>query len=88
MDEPFGILPEEVGPSDAQQCVRCELSKQRTRVIWGEGNPRAKIMMILDNPGAREDRQGDAFLCGTREMLQRGMREVGLDMDSSTLRIC
>ena len=39
-------------------------------------------MMILDNPGAREDRQGNSFLCGTRETLQRGMREAGLDTDS------
>ncbi len=36
-------------------------------------------MMILDNPGAREDREGNSFLCGTRETLQLGMREAGLD---------
>ncbi|TVY10730.1 uracil-DNA glycosylase [Paenibacillus cremeus] len=36
-------------------------------------------MMILDNPGAREDRQGNSFLCGTRETLQLGMREAGID---------
>lgn len=81
-DEPFVILPEEQGPPGTQQCERCELSKQRTRVIWGEGNPVARILMILDNPGAREDRQGNTFLCGTRETLQRGMREAGLDTDS------
>lgn len=82
MDDPFTILPEEAAPPHARQCERCELSGQRTRVIWGEGNPNAPIMMILDNPGAREDRQGIEFLCGTRETLQLGMREAGLDIGS------
>jgi len=82
VDNPFHILPEEAAPQDLQHCDRCELSKQRTRVIWGEGNSSASLLMIMDNPGAREDRQGDSFLCGTRETLQRGMREAGLDIGS------
>ncbi|WP_373994930.1 uracil-DNA glycosylase [Paenibacillus thiaminolyticus] len=82
MDHPFVILPEEQAPEGIQHCELCELSKQRTRVIWGEGNPKAKLMMILDNPGAREDRQGSSFLCGTRETLQLGMREAGIDTNS------
>jgi len=82
MEHPFVILPEEPAPEGVEHCERCELSKQRTRVIWGEGNPRAPLMLILDNPGAREDRQGNSFLCGTRETLQLGMREAGLDTDS------
>lgn len=79
MDQPFVILPEEQAPEGIEHCELCELSKQRTRVIWGEGNPKASLMMILDNPGAREDREGNSFLCGTRETLQLGMREAGLD---------
>lgn len=38
-------------------------------------------MLILDNPGAREDREGNSFLCGTRETLQFGMREAGIDVN-------
>lgn len=82
MDHPFVLLPEEAAPQGVQHCDRCELSKQRTRVVWGEGNPDAPVFLILDNPGAREDRQGNSFLCGTRETLQRGLREAGLDTDS------
>ena len=48
----------------------------------GEGNPQGSLMMILDNPGAREDREGNPFLCGTRETLQLGMREAGMDIHS------
>lgn len=75
------ILKEEAPPAHASQCDRCELSKQRKRVIWGEGNPQAPIFILLDNPGAREDKEGHPFVCGTRETLQLGMMEVGLDID-------
>lgn len=78
MDRSFVIWPEEQAPEGVEHCELCELSKQRTRVIWGEGNPKAPFMMILDNPGAREDRQGNSFLCGTRETLQLGMSEAGI----------
>src|SRR5690606_13686148 len=81
MDHPFVILPEEQAPKGIEHCELCELSKQRNRLIWGEGNPRASLMMILDNPGAREDRQGNSFLCGTRETLQLGMREAGIEVN-------
>ncbi|WP_201305338.1 uracil-DNA glycosylase [Paenibacillus puerhi] len=81
-NESLVILPEESAPQAVKDCTRCELANQRTRVIWGEGNPAAPILLILDNPGAREDRHGSSFLCGTRETLQRGIKEAGLETDS------
>jgi len=78
---PFRVLPEEEAPACAKHCERCGLARQRTRVVWGEGNPQAKIMLILDNPGAREDREGREFLCGTRETLQLGLSQAGLTPD-------
>lgn len=82
MDHPCIILPEEQAPEGIQHCERCGLFKQGSRVIWGEGNPQASLMMVLDNPGAREDREGSPFLCGTRETLQLGIREAGMDINS------
>jgi uracil-DNA glycosylase family 4 len=73
------VFPEEAPPAFAEACGLCELAKQRKRVIWGEGNPEAPIYMILDNPGAREDKEGNPFVCGTRETLQQGLHETGLD---------
>jgi len=35
MDHPFVILPEEQAPEGIEHCELCELSKQRTRVVWG-----------------------------------------------------
>ncbi|MFD1953199.1 uracil-DNA glycosylase [Paenibacillus thailandensis] len=77
-DSPFVILPEEAAPLHLRHCDRCELCGHRARVIWGEGNPSAPLFFILDNPGAREDREGNPFLCGTRETLRLGMREAGI----------
>ena len=76
------ILPEDAVPAISQSCRQCELCKQRTRVIWGEGNPSAPIFVVLDNPGAREDKNGRPFLCGTRETLQLAAHEAGLDLSS------
>nr|WP_275984098.1 uracil-DNA glycosylase [Paenibacillus hamazuiensis] len=73
-------MPEEAPPEHAVHCERCELHRQRTRVIWGEGNPEAPVLVLLDNPGAREDKEGNPFVCGTRETLQMGAAAVGIDL--------
>lgn len=74
------ILPEDPAPSYAIQCQNCELAKHRNRVIWGEGYPDAPIFILLDNPGAREDREGNAYVCGTRDTLQHGLYEAGINI--------
>ncbi|MFD0713210.1 uracil-DNA glycosylase [Paenibacillus sp. GCM10027626] len=76
------LLKEEPPPPFAVQCQKCELSNHRERVIWGEGNPSAKIFILLDNPGMREDAEGNPFVCGTRETLQRGILDAGMELDN------
>lgn len=75
------VWPEAPTPDYLKDCRECGLYTHGTRMVWGEGNPNAKIMIILDNPGAREDREGNNFVCGTRETLQETTSEVGLKMD-------
>jgi uracil-DNA glycosylase family 4 len=79
---PPTILPEDVVPVASKDCRQCELCQHGTRVIWGEGSPGAPVFVILDNPGAREDKDGKQFLCGTRETLQIAAYEAGLETDS------
>ncbi|KXH87107.1 uracil-DNA glycosylase [Sporosarcina sp. HYO08] len=64
-------------PPSQIDCPDCGLLEHGTRMVWGEGNPAAPIMIILDNPGAREDREGNSFVCGTRQTLQKALHEVG-----------
>ena len=50
----------------------------RNRVLYGEGNPKAPIVIILDNPGARENKEGKGYVCGTRQTLQKAIYEANL----------
>lgn len=51
------------------------------RVIWGEGDPEAPIMFLLDNPGARETSEGVPYVCGTRLTLRSAAVAAALDID-------
>ncbi|MGN7385778.1 uracil-DNA glycosylase [Sporosarcina sp. SAFN-015] len=73
--------PEDPTPMSQINCEECGLYKQGTRMVWGEGNPNAPIMVVLDNPGAREDREGNPFVCGTRHTLQQAVHDVGLNKE-------
>jgi len=76
----FCLVPwkEEPTPEHLLNCNDCGLKSHGSRMIWGEGNPHASIMIILDNPGAREDKEGRSFVCGTRKTLQQAANNVGL----------
>lgn len=80
MEESFSetLWLEDPIPAYVGECTRCELFNQRTRIIWGEGNPKANIIVVLDNPGCREDKNGNAFVCGTRQTLQHIANSIGL----------
>ena len=80
MDSSFTpvIWPEDKAPAAALAYEQCEVCSEKSRIIWGEGNPQAPIVVILDNPGAREDKEGQAFVCGTRQTLQAAIDQVKL----------
>ncbi|WP_100407515.1 uracil-DNA glycosylase [Bacillus solitudinis] len=72
------LWPEEPTPTSLINCSECGLDEHGTRMVWGEGNPEAPIIVLLDNPGAREDKEGNPFVCGTRQTLQTAVNQVGL----------
>ena len=74
-------LPEELTPENLKDCRDCSLYQHGTRMIWGEGNPKAPILVILDNPGERENREGNPYICGTRQTFQQAVHDVGLKSD-------
>ncbi|MFD2443875.1 uracil-DNA glycosylase [Bacillus sp. CGMCC 1.16607] len=75
------LWPEEPTPDHLKTCGDCGLDQHGSRMVWGEGNPNAPIMVILDNPGAREDREGNSILCGTRQALQQAASYAGFTRD-------
>jgi DNA polymerase len=74
-------LPEEPTPEQLKNCEDCGLYQHGTRMVWGEGNPEAPVLVLLDNPGAREDLEGNPFVCGTRQTFQLAANDAGLQMD-------
>ena len=60
-------------------CVRCSLSTSRTNVVFGRGNPKAKLFIIGEGPGQQEDEQGVAFVGRAGKMLDSVFSSVGID---------
>jgi DNA polymerase len=55
----------------AEGCTKCKLSETRTNVVFGEGNPHAKLVFVGEAPGADEDRQGLPFVGKAGQLLTR-----------------
>lgn len=75
------VWPEESLPLEAAGYEQCEVCTKKSRIIWGEGNPKAPIVIILDNPGARENKEGEEYVCGTRQTLQKAVHQANLKTD-------
>ena len=60
-------------------CTKCSLSKERINVVFGRGNPKAKILIIGEGPGQQEDEQGLAFVGRAGKMLDKSFLSVGID---------
>lgn len=75
------IWTEDKLPEEAAAYKRCEICSEKSRIIWGEGNPHAPIVVILDNPGAREDQEGNVYVCTTRQTLQTALHRANLAAD-------
>jgi uracil-DNA glycosylase family protein len=60
-------------------CTRCPLYRNATQVVPGEGPRHAQIMMVGEQPGDQEDKQGHPFVGPAGRMLDRAIAEAGLD---------
>lgn len=65
-------LREEIG-----DCKRCRLSKERKNIVFGEGNPDAKMIFIGEAPGREEDLQGRPFVGDAGKLLTRLIEKMG-----------
>ena len=60
----------------------CELKKNSTNIVFSDGNPNAKIMIIGEGPGANEDLEGIPFIGRTGELLDKMLLSINLDRDN------
>jgi len=63
------------------ECTRCPLYKQATQVVPGEGPARARLMMVGEQPGDQEDKQGKPFVGPAGRILDEGLADAGIDRD-------
>jgi DNA polymerase len=62
-------------------CVKCKLSKTRTQVVYGVGNPNADLMFIGEAPGRDEDEKGEPFVGRAGQLLTDIIKAMKLTRD-------
>ena len=65
----------------AEICTACELYKNATQTVFGEGSSSAKIMLLGEQPGDEEDKQGKPFVGPAGALLDKALEEAGIERD-------
>lgn len=68
-------------------CQRCKLGKTRTNLVFGVGNPNAKIVFVGEGPGRDEDLKGEPFV-GRAGQLLTDIITKGMKMRREDVYIC
>ncbi len=63
---------------DLGDCTRCALHKGRHTIVFGQGNPAARLMFVGEGPGADEDAQGLPFVGRAGQLLNNMIAAMGL----------
>lgn len=69
-------------------CPRCKLSKTRTNIVFGQGNPRAELMFVGEAPGRDEDEQGLAFVGRAGQLLTKIIEAMGRKREDVYIANC
>ncbi|MFQ5662930.1 MAG: uracil-DNA glycosylase [Terriglobia bacterium] len=64
--------------ADIGDCQRCKLGPHRTKIVFGQGSPRARLVFVGEAPGAEEDRQGLPFVGRAGQLLAHWIESLGL----------
>ena len=62
----------------ATECRACDLFKPATQVVVGEGPARARVMLVGEQPGDREDLAGHPFVGPAGRVLDEGLQRAGI----------
>lgn len=64
---------------DLGECRRCKLCDGRKTIVFGVGDPHAKLMFVGEGPGADEDAQGEPFVGRAGQKLNEMIRAIGME---------
>jgi uracil-DNA glycosylase family 4 len=59
-------------------CRRCKLSKRRKNIVFGTGDPQAKLVFVGEGPGYEEDQKGEPFVGAAGQLLTRIIQAMTL----------
>jgi uracil-DNA glycosylase family protein len=62
-----------------QRCRGCELYKNATQAVFGEGTTTAEVLLVGEQPGDKEDLAGKPFVGPAGQLLDRALEEAGID---------
>jgi DNA polymerase len=65
----------------AAKCRACDLWAGATQTVFGQGKAKAKLFLVGEQPGDREDREGAPFVGPAGGVLNRALDDVGIDRD-------
>jgi uracil-DNA glycosylase len=81
-------LPSQVGRRTLEEvrrelgdCRRCKLCTARRQIVFGSGNPKARLVFVGEGPGAEEDAQGLPFVGPAGQLLTKMIVAMGLTRD-------
>lgn len=72
-EEGLKKIREEIG-----DCTRCKLCQARTHIVFGVGDPHARLMFVGEGPGRDEDLQGEPFVGRAGQLLTKMIEAMGL----------
>jgi DNA polymerase len=77
---------------DIGECTRCRLSQGRNKIVFGDGNPEAKLVFVGEGPGADEDAQGIPFVGRAgqllTQMIENTAAKEGIPLKRPDVYIC
>jgi DNA polymerase len=62
-------------------CTNCRLNEGRLKLVYGQGNPDAKLMLIGEGPGAEENNTGQAFVGKAGQLLTKMLLAIDLERE-------
>ena len=76
---PAGARTVEQLRAAAATCQACDLWRDATQTVFGDGPSQARLMLVGEQPGDQEDRQGHPFVGPAGRLLDQALDEAGID---------
>ena len=71
-------LPLDEIRAQVENCHACSLRETRTNIVFGDGDPHARVLIVGEAPGKNEDLQGKPFVGAAGKFLDELLEEAGL----------